>query len=198
MRLKPFLTAAVFFAAMIVIAHFFAPPGYDWTQNTISDLGSQGHVYKWIMQSGFIGFGAILTWGAANYFRENRKLYFLFFVAGYGLSVLLTGFFCAAPIHETFAFSIREAALHSLFATFAGISMSVGILWQVLASSNAKDRWMRIAFLFLIAGISGLFGIAENHILELDKGIIQRVLYLVGLAWLIYEERQISFNGALQ
>jgi hypothetical protein len=41
-------------------------------------------------------------------------------------------------------------------------------------------------------GISGLFGLAENHILALDKGIVQRILYLVGLAWLVYEERLLA------
>ena len=72
--------------------------------------------------------------------------------------------------------------------------MSLGIFWQVAASSSQRERWMRIAFLVLVIGISGLFGLAENHILALDKGIVQRCLYLAGLAWLIYEE-QILFKG---
>jgi hypothetical protein len=39
-----------------------------------------------------------------------------------------------------------------------------------------------------------LFGLAENHVLELGKGIVQRALYLVGLAWLVYEERILSLG----
>ena len=197
MKFRPCRTAVIFFIAVIVLAHFFAPPGYDWTQNTISDLGSQGHVYKWIMQIGFIGFGALLTCGVANYFRKNGKLYFLFFVAGYGLSVLLTGIFCAASIDASISYSVQEASLHSMFATIAGVAMSVGILWQIFTSSNNRERWIRIIFLLLVAGISGLFGLAENHILALDKGIIQRALYLVGLAWLVYEENIIAAEGTL-
>jgi hypothetical membrane protein len=191
MKLKPIFMAVAYFIAVIVIAHFFVPPNYDWTQNTISDLGSQGHVYKWIMQLGFIGFGLILTAGVVYHFRRNTKLYFLFFVAAYGLSVLITGFFCAAAIDPSIVYSVREASIHSTFATIAGIAMSAGIIWQIVVSSNSRDRWTRILFLLLVVGVSGLFGLAENHILALDKGIVQRALYLVGLMWLVYEERQI-------
>ncbi len=194
MKRKPFLIAVVYFIAVIVLAHFFAPPTYDWRQNTISDLGSQGHVYKWIMQAGFIGFGLLLTWGVFFHFDKNRQAYFLFLVAIYGLSILVTGFFCAAPIDSSIPNDLRESQLHSMFATVAGIAMSLGIFWQAVVSSNSRERWTRIIFFLLIGGISGLFGLAENHILMLDKGIVQRVLYLVGLAWLVYEER-ILFSG---
>jgi hypothetical membrane protein len=194
MKFKPFIIAVIYFVFVIVIAHFFTPAGYDWTQNTISDLASQGHANKWIMQAGFIGFGAILTLGVAYHFRKNRRQYFLLLVAVYGLSILMSGIFCAASIDTSIPYSVQESNLHSMFATIAGISMSLGIFWQVMASSNNRDRWMRLAFLLLVGGISGLFGLAENHILELDKGIIQRILYLVGLAWLIYEE-QLLFVG---
>lgn len=191
MKLKPFIIAVLYFIAVIVIAHFFVPPIYDWTQNTISDLAAQGHVYKWIMQLGFIGFGLILTAGVVHYFRQNTKRYFLLFVAIYGLSVLVTGFFCAAAIDPSISYSVQEASVHSTFATVAGLAMSLGIFWQVVVSSNKRERWARLIFFVLVMGISGLFGLAENHILMLDKGIIQRALYLAGLTWLVYEERQI-------
>jgi len=188
MKRNLFLVAVVYFIAVILIAHFFVPPGYDWTQNTISDLASQGHVNKWIMQAGFIGFGAVLTLGSAYHFWHNRRQWFLFFVAVYGLSILLSGIYCTLPIDPSMSYSVRESELHSMFATLAGIGMSLGIVMQVVMSASNRERWMRIAFLLLVVGVSGLFGLAENHILQLDKGIIQRILYLAGLAWLVYEE----------
>lgn len=188
MKLKPFLIAIVYFIAVIVIAHFFVPPGYDWTQNTISDLASQGHVNKWIMQTGFIGFGVILTLGSAYHFRRNRRQWFLFLVAIYGLSILMSGMYCTSPIDPSVSYSVRESELHSMFATLAGIGMSLGVFLQLILSSSNRERWIRLVFFLLIVGVSGLFGLAENHILQLDKGIIQRILYLVGLAWLVYEE----------
>lgn len=194
MKQKPILTAVVYFIAVIVLAHFFVPPMYDWRQNTISDLASQGHTYKWIMQAGFIGFGLLLTWGVTSHFNKNRRAYFLLFVAVYGLSILMSGIFCTAPVDPSMTYSVSEAKLHSMFATIAGIAMSLGILWQFAVSSNHRQRWTRFAFFILVIGISGLFGLAENHLLMIDKGIVQRILYLVGLAWLVYEE-QILITG---
>ena len=189
MKFKPISIAVAYFIAIIVLAHFFVPPAYDWTQNTVSDLASQGHTYKWIMQIGFIGFGLLLTWGVIFHFNKNRRAYFLLFVAVYGLSILMSGIYCAAPIDPSFPNSLRESQLHSMFATVAGIAMSLGIFWKFAASSNHREIWTRFAFFLLVIGISGLFGLAENHVLVLDKGIVQRILYLVGLAWLVYEER---------
>lgn len=194
MKQRPILTAVVYFIAVIVLAHFFVPPMYDWRQNTISDLASQGHTYKWIMQAGFIGFGLLLTWGVTSHFNKNRRAYFLLFVAVYGLSILMSGIFCTAPVDPSMTYSVSEAKLHSMFATIAGIAMSLGILWQFAVSSNHRQRWTRFAFFILVIGISGLFGLAENHLLMIDKGIVQRILYLVGLAWLVYEE-QILITG---
>lgn len=194
MKQKPILTAVVYFIAVIVLAHFFVPPMYNWTQNTVSDLASQGHTYKWIMQTGFTGFGLLLTWGVIFHFNKNNRAYFLLFVAVYGLSILMSGIFCTAPVDPSMTYSVSEAKLHSMFATIAGIAMSLGILWQFAVSSNHRQRWTRFAFFILVIGISGLFGLAENHLLMIDKGIVQRILYLVGLAWLVYEE-QILITG---
>ncbi len=192
MTFKPFRIAVAYFILIIVISHFYAPAQYEWTKNTISDLASQGESYKWIMQAGFIGFGAILILGVEYHFIRNRHSYFLFLIALYGLSILMSGIYCAAPINPSIPYSISEANLHSMFATVAGLGMTLGIFWQVLASSNNHERQIRIGFLLLVGGISGLFGLAENHILNLDKGIIQRILYLTGLAWLVYEEQLLS------
>jgi len=188
MKMKPISIAVAYFIAVIVLAHFFVPPLYDWTQNTVSDLASQGHTYKWIMQTGFIGFGLLLTWGVIFHFNKNRRVYFLLFVAVYGLSILMSGIFCTAPVDPSISYSVSESKLHSMFATIAGIAMSLGVFCQFVVSSNHRERWIRFAFFILVVGISGLFGLAENHILLLDKGIIQRILYLVGLTWLVYEE----------
>lgn len=198
MKPRPFAIAVTYFVVVIVLAHFFVPPIYDWTQNTISDLASQGHTYKWIMQAGFIGFGLLIAWGVASYFSQNRRAYFLLFVAVYGLSILISGIFCAAPIDPSIPYSLRDSELHSMFATIAGISMSLGIFWQFAVSPNHRERWTRLTFFVLVIGISGLFGLAENHIFMLDKGIVQRILYLVGLAWLVYEEKKLIAGRELQ
>ena len=52
--------AVVFIIGVIFVAQFFVPGAYDWTNNTISELASQGYSGRWIMQLGFIGFGVFL------------------------------------------------------------------------------------------------------------------------------------------
>ena len=73
---NPFSIAVAYFILIIVISHFFAPPNYSIAQNTISELASQGHAYKGIMQAGLIGFGAVLIIGVIGYFKHYLKAYF--------------------------------------------------------------------------------------------------------------------------
>jgi hypothetical membrane protein len=178
------LPAVLYFVGVILLAHFFAPPGYAWNRNTISDLGSQGHIHKWIMQAGFIGFGILLAAGLLFKFRalgrvNSPDVLVLF----YGLSVLLTGFYCAAPIDKTLPVSLREEQIHSLFASLAGFCLVAGILWYLLTSPS---RWaFHLTFLLLIGLISALFGLSENGLIVLEKGILQRILYLVSFIWIV-------------
>jgi len=178
------LPAVLYFLGVIILAHFFPPPGYAWTRNTISDLGSQGHIYKWIMQAGFIGFGILLAAGLLFKFQAlGRVNYPDVLVLAYGLSVLLTGFYCAAPIEKTLPFSAREEQIHSLFASLAGFFLVAGILWYLLTSPS---RWVfHLTFMLLIGLVSALFGLSENGLVSLEKGILQRALYLVSFIWLV-------------
>jgi len=50
------IISTTFFVLAIVVAHIFSTNNYDWTKNTISDLGSQGYDRKLIMQFGFLAF----------------------------------------------------------------------------------------------------------------------------------------------
>jgi hypothetical membrane protein len=180
------LPAIAYFVGLILLAHFFAPPGYTWMENTISDLGSQGHTHQWIMQAGFIGFGLLLAGGLAFKFRAMGQINppdSLMLV--YGLSILLTGFFCAPPLDSSLPINIREGQLHSLFATLAGVALSVAILWYAIAAPTPTQRITHIVFVLLIVGISATFGLAESGTLAVGKGLVQRVLYAVAFIWLL-------------
>jgi uncharacterized membrane protein YiaA len=178
------LPAVLYFVSIIIVAHFFAPASYVWTKNTISDLASQDHRYKWIMQAGFIGFGLLLTGGLLfKFWKSGNVSYPDLPVIAYGLSVLVTGFFCAVPIDQTLPFSEREEQIHSLFASLAGFFLVIGILWNLLTSPS---RWgFHLTFLLLVGLISALFGLSENGIITSEKGIPQRILYLVSFVWLV-------------
>ena len=189
MNLKPFTLAVTYWIAIILIAHFFTPPGYVWTQNTISELASQGHTYKWIMQAGLSGFGALLVLAVGlSIFKTKKMNYSLLPIALYGFIVLLSGIYCAAPIDPSIPYSVTEAKLHSVFATISGLSLSLGIFWRIFVASNDRERLAHSIFLVAVIGISALFGLAENDTIKIGIGIVQRLLYISGFAWLIYQE----------
>jgi len=189
--LYPKIVAAsiIFFVGVIILAHFFTQPAYDWTQNTVSELASQGHKYKGIMQAGFVGFGILLSTGLILKFIEAKKInYPDILIILYGLAILITGFYCEKPIDETVPYSATEARIHSLFAFSAGISLSLGILWYLIASGSSSERIFHIVFLVLVMGFSMAFGLAENEIIGIGKGIVQRSLYLVSFIWLFFAQ----------
>lgn len=189
MQQRPFTLAVIYWLVIIVIAHFFAPPGYDWMQNTISELTSQGHDHKWIMQAGLMGFGALVILAVAvTSIRAKKMLYHLLPVALYGLAVSISGVFCAAPIDPAIPISAAEAEMHSNMATLAGFSLSLGIIWQIFLASDNREKAIHTIFLVAVMGFAIIFGLVENNAFGLGTGIVQRWLYLSGFAWLIYQE----------
>ena len=193
MKLKPFTVAVIYWIVIIILAHFFAPPGYLWTQNSISELAAQGHTYKWIMQAGLIGFGVLVMLAVGQtIFKTRQMIYALLPVALYGFAILLSGIFCAAPIDPSISYSIAEANLHSALATAAGWSLSLAILWRIFAASSGREKQAHTIFLTAVFGFSMLFGLAENGTIVIGTGIVQRILYLCGFFWLVYQEGLLS------
>jgi hypothetical membrane protein len=84
------IISTALFVLAIVVAHIFSTNNYDWTKNTISELGSQGYDRKLIMQFGFLAFGLTLSAGILANDLTWRTTPILI----YGLCVGLTGIFC--------------------------------------------------------------------------------------------------------
>lgn len=186
MGTKLVMFSVVYFVAVILVAHFFAHPGYAWAQNTISELASQGHRHKWIMQLGFIGFGLLLSGGLVLKSIDAKRIHYPDILLGlYGLAIIVTGFFCEKPIAATISYSVKEASIHSAFATVAGISLSLGMLGYLLMAATPSERVFHAVFLALVVGFSMLFGLTENETIGIGKGIVQRGLYLVSFVWLL-------------
>ena len=185
-KLNPAAFSVAYFVAVILLAHFSAPPGYRWTHNTISELASQGHKNRGSMQAGFIGFGLLLNAGFILKFAAAGKIIYPdILIMIYGLAILLSGFFCTAPIDESIPYSPSEARWHSIFASVAGFGFSLGVLWYLGLSAQAGERWFHLVFLVLTLGSSLLFGLAENRSIGIAKGVIQRVLYTTSFIWLV-------------
>lgn len=177
--------AILYFTAVIILAHFFTPPEYNWMRNTVSDLSAQGVKNQWIMQAGFIGFGILLNLGFIQKWSAAGKLtYSDMLIMLYGASVLLSGIFSTSPYLENVPYSIQQSNLHSLFAQVAGISFSIAIFMRLVTAPPHAEKWLHLVFFILVIGTSLLFGLSENGILPIARGIIQRSLYLVSFLWL--------------
>lgn len=168
--------ATAVFVLFIIVAHLFSVGNYDWTKNTISDLGAQGYDRKIIMQIGFLAFGLILAIGIfLNGFSWRTAPILM-----YGLSVALTGIFCTKPFVDIGTYSATQSTLHSTFAQTAGVTFSIGILIQMFFATDHHSKYTHLLFFVLVIGLSATFGLLQHY-----QGIAQRLLYLTGFIWLV-------------
>ena len=174
--------AVVFIIAVIVVAQLFVPGVYDWTNNTISELASQGYGNRWIMQLGFIGFGVLLSIGVIANLRGDSKFWYRDVpLLAYALSILLTGILSEKPFIEGIPYSDLEARLHSIFAMIAGIGLSIAILVSGMIDESMFRKIAHFCAFIFVIGMSITFGGSSSGI-----GIIQRIMYLGSFAWIVF------------
>lgn len=172
------IISIILFVLCIVIAHLVATNNYDFSKNTISDLGAQGYDRKLIVQTGFLLFGLTITAGVIANGLSLRTSPILI----YGFCVALTGVFCTKPFFDIshINYSETQSNLHSLFAQIAGLSFSIGILAQLFNETDRTGKIIHLVFFVLIIGLSATFKLLENY-----QGIAQRFLYLISFLWFI-------------
>lgn len=164
------------FIFAITLAHIFSVNPYDWTRNTISDLGAQAYDKKLIMQLGFLAFGLILVLGVLLQGLSWRTLPILI----YGLCIALTGVFCTKPFFPTEHYSALESRIHSTLAQLAGVVFTLGIFIQIFYTSNKTEKWLHVIFFVMVISLSASFGLFKTY-----QGILQRLLYLTSFFWLV-------------
>jgi hypothetical protein len=176
--------AVVYIVIIILIAQAVAPGSYVWRNNTISQLAAQRYAQAWIMRAGFIGFGALVALGAVRRYRaQPSRAYRDWPLLLYGLGMALAGVFSARSWVDAVAYSPGEAGLHSLMATLAGVGISLAALLSWIRDPGPRrDVWHLVAFALMML-LSALFGMVTR-----GAGVVQRCLYIVGFAWLVYIE----------
>ncbi len=170
------IISVALFVLAIMLAQLFSTHNYDWTKNTISDLGSQGYSRKIIMQTGFLAFGLILSLGIVLNSMSLRTTPVLI----YALCVGLTGVFCTKPFFDYHNYSTLEVTIHATLAQTAGAAFSIGILVQLFYTDNKTEKWIHLIFFILVMVFSASFGLLKNY-----QGITQRLLYVTSFIWLI-------------
>lgn len=131
--LKPIVnvpSAIIYFVLIILIAHLLPPKAYQWQVNTISDLGAQQYENAWLVQLGFIGFGALMLFVVlSNFWSTTTKNYSDLLLTFYALCILLTGIWSVTPFTGELEYSLQEDNLHTLFAQLAGFAFS--FVWLI-------------------------------------------------------------------
>ncbi len=182
MRFNMLAVAVV--TAFIVVAHAIAPDAYSMSENTVSQLGSQGYALAWVMRLGFASFGGLLVAGAVVRLRmQPRYWYREVALILYGVGMFLAGVFSAEPFADGVEYSMVEAQLHSIAASVAGAGISFAAMTYALSDQPVQRRLIHAAALVGIVGLSALFGLSST-----GAGVVQRLLYVVGFAWLVYME----------
>lgn len=183
-----FLSAAavVFFVAVITVAHLFAPSAYSFTQNTVSDLGAQGYSLAWIMRSGLMGFGLLISAAmAVSLVKQTGSPLPDALLLVYGLGIFFAGVFSTLPFEPGISYSARESSLHSFFATAAGIAISFSMVSHVFMEKGSRHVLFHALAALFVIGLSALFGLAEGGAVSVGKGLVQKVMYAGGLTWIV-------------
>lgn len=182
--MRPYTIAVALFLVVIVAAHVVAPEAYSWTEHTMSHLGAQGYENATIMRLGLIAYGALVLLAAIwKVWRFPRRAWPNMFIGIYGFAILLTGFFSTSPFQPDVPYSIAEANLHSNLASVAGFAISAAMAAFALTAGARRPRIVHAVALVLTMLVSATFFATGG----LD-GAFQRLLWLVGFAWLVLLE----------
>ena len=179
--MKSYRFAIAYIVIFIIAAHIVVGEQYSWYQHSISQLAGQAYPNAWIMQAGFIGFGVLIQVASIGRMRvTGRHWYRELPIMLYGLSILSSGIFAAPPFIEGIPYSAREAELHTVFATAAGVITVAILLYMLTEPANSRKVVHAIALLLTIS-VSALF-----FVLPVGSGAVQRLLWIIGFSWLVY------------
>jgi hypothetical membrane protein len=177
MRVTPTLLGVLVAGLAILVAPWVNVTGYTSIRHSISELGAQGAPNAWIMNAGFLAFGAGVLVDAARSIRQAVATGVLFLV--FGVAMMLAGVFAHRPIDPAAAYSVREDDLHSLASSVAGASFALGVLAYGWTRRKLAHLWAHgpaIAAALLLP--LGMIVLPET------AGALQRVMFLVSFVWL--------------
>jgi hypothetical protein len=181
-------TGILVFAAAALAGPWYTVEGYSSVSNLISQLGAQKTQNNFIMVAAFLALGIGIV---ADGIRRFRKPV-LPFIA-FGIFMALAGLLAHKPISTSGEYSEVAHQAHSALATLAGISITVGLLWQAVLAFTFRSR----AIIIILAVLCLALPICMLAFQEF-QGLIQRLMYLLIFAWLwIYFPFKIMTNRGI-
>jgi hypothetical protein len=144
--MNPTRIGILIFAATALAGPWYTVEGYSFVSNLISQLGAQNTQNSVVMVVGFLALGIGIV---ADGIRRFSKPV-LPFIA-FGVSLALAGLLAHKPLSPVAEYSEGSHQAHSVLATLAGLSITVGLLWQAVLSSTFRSR----AIIITLAAIAG-------------------------------------------
>ena len=164
---------------MLVTLAVIAGPSYSVSEysalhNLISELAAQNTPRNWLMASAFMALGAGIV--IDGWRKQARHLWP--FIA-FGMLMALAGLFGHRPLSPTTQFVGWVHEAHSALATGAGISITLGFLWQSVRQQARRQRLVSA----LMAFVCVIFPLAMLWWPDW-QGITQRAMYCMVFLWL--------------
>jgi len=166
--------AIIYFALTVAAGTIYSVADYSHISNLISELGAQKTQNNFIMMSGFFVLGTGLVISGARRLSPAVVPFALF-----GLFMVMAGAFRHKPVDPDQIYSATQHNLHSAAATLAGISVTVGFVWQGLLRSRKLPK----SICFYLALVCILFPMLMLNVPSY-QGIFQRLMYLQIFMWL--------------
>ena len=164
----------LFFASAALAGPWYTVEGYSTVSNLISQLGAQQTQNNWVMVIGFLALGCGIIADSIRRF-SRRVLPFTFF----GLFMALAGIFAHKPLPPVIEYNEFAHQAHSVLATLAGISITVGLLWYAAAAASIRSRITGITLAVLCFALPLCMLVFPDF-----QGLIQRFMYLLIFSWL--------------
>jgi hypothetical membrane protein len=164
----------IIFITVVISGPLYTVDNYSHITNLISELGAQQTKNNFIMITGFLvlGLGILID-------SYRTKSYPVIPFALFGIFMAMAGIFPHKPIDSSIPYSHASHGLHSLSATLAGISISMGFIWQGFLSLTRTQK----AICFYLAIACFVFPMLMLSMRNY-QGILQRSMYLQIFAWL--------------
>ena len=162
------------FTVAALMGPWYTVESYNPVSNVISQLGAQNTPNNLIMVAGFLALGIGIM---ADGMRRLSKPVVPFIA--FGLFMGLAGLLSHKPVSPDAVFNEFAHQAHSILATLAGISITVGLFWQAFLATSSRLRviTLTLAALCLVLPLCML-------VFQDVQGIIQRVMYLFVFVWL--------------
>ena len=164
----------IIFVIVVSAGPLYTIDNYSHIANLISELGAQQTKNNFIMIIGFLvlGLGILID-------SYKKMSYPIVPFALFGIFMAMAGIFPHKPVGSSISYNHLFHSLHSISATLAGISISIGFVWQGLLSLNKKQK----VICFYLAVACFIFPMLMLSMTDY-QGIIQRIMYLQIFTWL--------------